>query len=232
VVPSCLNTFLFQVEKCKDNTDAACYCPNALFVKTVFNCIYAHGESDEIIQEAILYFQGICAPHVPENPEIVKPTVTSYITPTVTATVPVPVYTTITVSTTTVVPCTDDAGEIIESSSTTLIIDTTVEVPQVDFSTVPGNTDDVEIVPITSAKPVETPSGDVPVPTTTAGVPAESTPVAPPITSAAPVGPTGTGGVVVPTGPSSAFPPIVTAGSGRVTAGFGFAVAAAIIAAF
>lgn len=70
VVPKCLNTFLELKSKCKDNKDAACYCPNKEFVNTIFNCIYAHGENDNIISEAISFFQGLCGSYIPQNPAI------------------------------------------------------------------------------------------------------------------------------------------------------------------
>ncbi|KAG5970168.1 hypothetical protein E4U56_007968 [Claviceps arundinis] len=70
VVPRCLNTFLELKSKCKDNKDAACYCPNKDFVNVVFNCIYAHGENDNVISEAISFFQGMCGQYIPQNPAI------------------------------------------------------------------------------------------------------------------------------------------------------------------
>ncbi|KAG5989905.1 hypothetical protein E4U52_005130 [Claviceps spartinae] len=70
VVPRCLNTFLELKSKCKDNKDAACYCPNKDFVDVVFNCIYAHGENDNVISEAISFFQGMCGQYIPQNPAI------------------------------------------------------------------------------------------------------------------------------------------------------------------
>ncbi|KAG5959954.1 hypothetical protein E4U58_004808 [Claviceps cyperi] len=70
VVPRCLNTFLELKSKCKHNKDAACYCPNKDFVNSVFNCIYAHGESDNVVSEAISFFQGMCGQYIPQNPAI------------------------------------------------------------------------------------------------------------------------------------------------------------------
>ncbi|KAG5969865.1 hypothetical protein E4U58_001016 [Claviceps cyperi] len=70
VVPRCLNTFMELKSKCKDNKDAACYCPNKDFVNAVFHCIYAHGENDNVISEAISFFQGMCGQYIPQNPAI------------------------------------------------------------------------------------------------------------------------------------------------------------------
>lgn len=68
VVPRCLNTFLELKSGCKNNKDTACYCPNKEFINTIFSCIYAHGENDNIIAEAITFFQGICGAYIPVNP--------------------------------------------------------------------------------------------------------------------------------------------------------------------
>lgn len=234
VVPSCLNTFLFETG-CTDNSDAACYCPNALFVKNVYECIYAHGESESIISEAITFFQGICAPYVNTNPGIATG-VPTYVTSTAAPTV-VPVYTTITVDITTIVPCTDEAGSTIPSSSTTVIVDTTMTVPQIHFT---STTDDVAIVPAPTGVPLVTET-EVPIVSATAtktgsvgGSTSTAAPVnsAPTVTSApaVPIGTAvGTGGLVRPS-PSVISPPIVTAGSGRVNAGLGLAVAVVLSA--
>ncbi|KAJ8106263.1 hypothetical protein ONZ43_g7124 [Nemania bipapillata] len=108
VVPSCLNTWMFSVG-CKDNTDSSCYCPDNAFVNNIFACLAAHGESDEVISEAVSYFQGICAPFVPSNPGIATgaETYTTVLTVTPTS---IASYTTISVTATTVVPCTDSVG--------------------------------------------------------------------------------------------------------------------------
>ncbi|TLD22084.1 hypothetical protein PspLS_08203 [Pyricularia sp. CBS 133598] len=171
VVPKCLNTWIFQLG-CKDNTDSNCYCPDTAFVENVFQCFYAHGESDKVISEAVIYFQGICAPHIPQNPAIVTgPTITSYITvtapPTPIATNPAAI-TTISVDKTTVVPCTDDSGKPIPSSSSTVTINTTIVVPKLGFTTAPpapgvtgpaggaDNGGDIGLVPVTTAIPIVT----------------------------------------------------------------------------
>ncbi|KAK3388951.1 hypothetical protein B0T20DRAFT_89747 [Sordaria brevicollis] len=241
VVPSCLNTFLFETG-CTDNSDAECYCPNALFVKNVYECIYAHGESESIISEAITFFQGICAPYVITNPGIATG-VPTYVTTTAAPTSVAPVVTTITVDITTVVPCTDEAGSTIPSSSTTVIVDTTMTVPQIHFT---STTDDVAIVPAPTGIPLVTETEEAPVATETEEAPVVSatatetgsvpvsTSAAAPVNSApavtnapsVPIGtaPVGTGGIVRPT--SSVISPPIVAGSGRVNAGLGLAVAA------
>ncbi|KAH6628484.1 hypothetical protein F5144DRAFT_310068 [Chaetomium tenue] len=215
VVPSCLNTFLFNTG-CSDNTDTACYCPDATFVKNVYDCLYAHGETDSIIAEAVAYFQGICGKWVNENPAIATDaTVTTYITVTAQPTV-APVYTTVIVDVTTVVPCTDDAGEIIPSSSTTVTVSTSMTVPQIDFTT--GSSGGVEVVPITAVPAVTappTPSVDGPGVVITANGTAITVP-------------TGTGALV----PSSTSTHSVVVGAGgRVGASFGLAAAVAFAAA-
>ncbi|KAK4162482.1 hypothetical protein QBC43DRAFT_76379 [Cladorrhinum sp. PSN259] len=210
VVPSCLNTFMFSLG-CKDNTDTECYCPDAIFVKNIYDCLYAHGESDQIISEAVIFFQGICAPWVDKNPAVITaPTVTSYITVTAAPTI-APVYTTIVIDATTVEPCTDDAGEIIPGSSTTVIVATTVPVPQVGFTT--GTAGVVDIIPITAA-PVFNGGGG-----SNGGGAVITT--------------NGTT-ISVPTGTGSIRPTqsVVFAGSNRVGTSFGLAAGIALLAAF
>lgn len=70
VVPRCLNTFMYLKTQCKDNQDIACYCPNQEFVNAMFECIYAHGENDDIISQAAHFFQGICHSYLNVNPGI------------------------------------------------------------------------------------------------------------------------------------------------------------------
>ncbi|KAI0384511.1 hypothetical protein F5Y04DRAFT_248491 [Hypomontagnella monticulosa] len=227
VVPSCLNTWMFSVG-CKDNTDSACYCPDAAFTKNIFTCLYAYGESDEVISEAISYFQGICAPFVPTNPGIATgaETITSILTVTPTAP-PAAAVTTIEVATTVVVPCTNEAGETIPSSSSTVTVSMSLTVPGVIFTTVssgPSSTG-VVVVPGTysATVPAATPTPEAPV----------STPV-----GGAPLYPTGTGSLTfttsAPVGTGSVYPsstPIVTAGAARIGAGMGFLGFAAMVVA-
>ncbi|CAI4211030.1 unnamed protein product [Parascedosporium putredinis] len=146
VVPSCLNTWLFSVG-CADNTDTACFCPDAAFVKNIFTCIYAYGQTETIVSEAIVFFQGICGGHVPENPAIVTgvDSITSVITEAPKPTVPAG-YATVTVTVTTVVPCVTD-GVTISGSSITTVIEQTAEIPNVGFQT--NSNGNVNVVPTT-----------------------------------------------------------------------------------
>ncbi|KAK5656195.1 hypothetical protein OQA88_4955 [Cercophora sp. LCS_1] len=216
VVPACLNTFLFSVG-CADNTDSKCYCPDTLFVKNVFECIYAHGETDSIVSEAVVYFQGICGQFAPANPVIATgATVTKFITVTAPPTSVAPVYTTVIIDTTEVVPCTDDAGVVIPSSSSTVIVRATLPVPQVGFQTASGV---VGVIPITAPpQAIQTgfPGGP--------GAPGAPGVGGKPATTAF-TAPVGTGGLV----PTSR-PAIVTAGSGRVSAGLGLSFGMAVLA--
>lgn len=208
VVPSCLNTFLFQVD-CADNTDSACYCPNEIFVTSIFDCIFAHGETAEIVTEAVIYVQGLCAPYIPQNPGIATgATVTSYVTPTVTVT-PSAVYTTVSVDITTVVPCTNANGETISASSTTAVMQTTLTVPQIGFTTNSGGS--VGVIPVST---YSTPAATAPAVITAVTTPAPAASVPANTTKSSPTG-------------------VVTVnGGGRVGAGFGLGLAAlALVAA-
>ncbi|KAI2781342.1 hypothetical protein F4815DRAFT_467192 [Daldinia loculata] len=222
VVPSCLNTWMFSVG-CKDNTDSACYCPDASFVKNIFTCLYAYGESDEVISEAISYFQGICAPFVPSNPGIATgaDTITTILTATPAA--PPAAVTTIEVATTVVVPCTNEAGETIPSSSSTVTISTSLTVPGIVFSTAtngPSSTG-VVIVPGTyvTTVPVATPTAETPAstPAPTGAAPYPTIGGSSTLVTAAPSGT----GVVYPTSAPSSSSVIVTAGAAHVGAGMG-----------
>ncbi|KAJ4298628.1 hypothetical protein N0V88_003659 [Collariella sp. IMI 366227] len=223
VVPSCMNTFLFNVG-CDSNTDTECFCPDAIFVKNVYDCFFAHGQTDAIIAEAVAYFQGICGKWVNENPAIATgATVTSYIT--VTAAPTIGPVTTVVVDVTKVVPCTDDSGEVIPSSSTTVTISTSMTVPQVGFTT--GTTGGVDVIPVTSP-PAATSSGSGCVGAGcnggNGGSGSGTAPAVP--TTAKPVvsSPIGTGGLR----PTSS---IVFAGAGNVGTSLGLAAAAAAFVA-
>ncbi|KAF5020416.1 hypothetical protein F66182_7543 [Fusarium sp. NRRL 66182] len=205
VVPSCLNTFIDYLDDCKDNTDAACYCPSKDFVKNVFECLYAHAENDDIVAEAVSFFQGICAPYVEENPEVVTGAdkVTEHITVTGTTVVTTAHYTTVTLATTVV------------ESSTVKTIETEIVVPEVGFTSGPGGYGPVPAetapvnVPATETESPEAPGYEAP--------PAHET-----LITNKPVA--GTGGVPVPTSTPGSVP--VTAGAGRN----GMGMAAAILA--
>ncbi|TDZ31745.1 hypothetical protein C8035_v000871 [Colletotrichum spinosum] len=231
VVPQCLSSWIWS-SGCTDNSDSGCYCPDAAFVENVFNCIYAYGADDSIISKATEFFQGICAPHIPENPAIVTVPATLTTAITVTATKPAATnpaeYTTVTVDKTIVVPCVT-SGTTIPGSSTTAIIKTTIEVPHVSFATNSGSV----VVPVPApTKPVY--GANPPVQTVSDQAPGASAPVgggyAPyPTTPAAGVSkttPVGTGGVV----PSTTG--VVVAGAGKTTFGLGAVIAIAALAAF
>ncbi|KAI2466486.1 hypothetical protein F4781DRAFT_405685 [Annulohypoxylon bovei var. microspora] len=228
VVPSCLNTWMFSVG-CKDNTDAACYCPDAAFTKNIFTCMYAYGESDEVISEAISYFQGICAPFVSSNPGIATgaQTITSVLT--ATAAAPTGAVTTIEVATTVVVPCTNEAGETIPSSSSTVTVSTSLTVPGVVFTTItsgPSSTG-VAVVPGTyvATAPVAVPT----VATATATGSAVPYPIAGGSTTLVTAAPSGTG-AVYPSSSATASA-IVTAGAAHLGAGMGLIGFAGMIVA-
>ncbi|KAM5346994.1 hypothetical protein ACJ41O_009999 [Fusarium nematophilum] len=217
VVPSCLNTFLDYIEDCKDNTDAACYCPNKDFVDNVFECLYAHADNDDIVAEAVSFFQGICAPYAGENPGIATgaDSITEHITVTGTTIITSAHYTTVVVATTVTEPCVT-SGTTIEGSSTVRTISTEITVPEVGFTTGPSG------------------NGPIPPPTATATVPESGSselPQAPgageTLITSKPVA--GTGGVPVPTATAPGNVP-VTAGAARTGMGFAAALLAAAIA--
>ncbi|KAL8948049.1 MAG: hypothetical protein Q9222_005730 [Ikaeria aurantiellina] len=70
VLPSCMQTFINSTA-CKDNSDYNCYCQNADFTKAVQSCVSAWGADNNIIQAALSFLAGICAPHVSNNPGII-----------------------------------------------------------------------------------------------------------------------------------------------------------------
>jgi hypothetical protein len=71
-VPKCMNSWLqISAPDCRDNTDSSCYCVKPEFTKNVIDCISARCGSDDETSKALQYFIGICAEHVPENPQII-----------------------------------------------------------------------------------------------------------------------------------------------------------------
>lgn len=195
---------------CKDNTDSACYCPDSKFVNNIFACLYAHGESDEVISNAVSYFQGICAPFVPSNPGIVTgaETVTTALTVTPTS---IASYTTIQVIATTVVPCTDNVGVVIPSSSSTVVISTAMTVPQVVFTTISATgSDSSSVAVIPGTYPAFTP-------TPTAGGSSLPYPTSGAITTF-----TTSPSAGYPVSTPTTTPAIATAGASRMGAGLGF----------
>lgn len=216
IVPACISTWNFIVG-CVDNADAACYCPDATFVQNVYQCLYAYGDSDETVAEAIQYFQGICGSYAGNNPAVATgASLTTYLTATAT---PPASATTIVVHQTTVVPCTNSAGEVLPSSSSTVTVSTVLTVPQVALTTYTASeTTEVGVVPVTSypASAVET-----------AGAVSPS--------GAAPLYPTGSSagvsGVAQGTTalvPSASQTTVVTAGAGKTGASLGAAFLAVV----
>lgn len=139
VLPKCINTWV-EISKCKSNADADCFCKSNDLVEKIYQCLSAHGASDEEVDKAQNFFQGVCAPYVPENPAII----TDATTLTITASHPVQTapVTTIQLITTVTVPCVEtegpSQGATIPGSSTTKVISTAVTVPQVVFETITG----------------------------------------------------------------------------------------------
>ncbi|KAF5674951.1 circumsporozoite protein [Fusarium heterosporum] len=214
VVPSCLNTFIEYIEDCKDNTDAACYCPSKEFVDNVFQCVYAHAKDDDTIAEAVSFFQGICAPYANQNPVIATgaDAVTEHITVTGTTIITSAHYTTVTVATTITEPIVA-GGSTVEGSSTVKTIETEIVVPEVGFTSGPAGNGPV---------PAQTPA---PAPAQGTQAPGAPGYAAPPAGETLITGKpaVGTGGVPVPT----ATPGVpVTAGAARN----GMGIAAAILA--
>jgi len=194
---------------CGSNADASCYCPSSAFVCNVFECLSAHGATDDDIASAQSYFQGICAPHLSSNPAIL--TCASSVT-TTGAGVPTDVpVTTINVVTTIVVPC-SESGTVIPSSSTTSVLSTQLVVPQVVFQTVTGTSTAGAQLVVGTPTPAAVPAGAATYPaaaaTTIATVPISN-------------------GTAAPTSP-----PAFTGASTRTTTTFGTLLAALLFAVF
>lgn len=86
IVPACISTWNYIVG-CVDNSDTSCYCPDSTFVSNVYDCLYAYGESDEEVSEAVQYFQGLCGSYAQGNPAVATgATVTTYLTASVSST--------------------------------------------------------------------------------------------------------------------------------------------------
>lgn len=221
IVPACISTWNFVVG-CVDNGDASCYCPDANFVQNVYQCLYAYGDSDETVAEAIQYFQGICGSYAGNNPAVATgASLTTYLTATAT---PPASATTIVVHETTVVPCTNSAGEILPSSSSTVTVSTVLTVPQVALTTyTASSTTEVGVVPVTSyaTSAVETASPVSP----SVVAPGGEAPIYPTGSSA------GVSGVAQGTTalvPSASQTTVVTAGAGKTGASLGAAFLAVV----
>ncbi|KAK8141802.1 hypothetical protein G3M48_009879 [Beauveria asiatica] len=238
-VPRCLKMWLDEAKECKkDNTDAACYCKNGNFTKKVFDCLGAYSGDDQNVANAVNFFQGICAKHVGENPNIVTGAESIIITATPTAQ-PTGGVTTITVDTTITGPYVT-GGTTFTGSTTTQVISTQIPVPQVTFAppaekepaptgAQPGGGE----IP-TGAQPGggEVPTGAQPgggeVPTgVQPGGGEVPTGVQPPAT---PVGPGLSTGTGVPIVPSGTAPPTIN-GAGKAQAGLLGVVAMVLVAA-
>ncbi|RMJ08721.1 hypothetical protein BHE90_012185 [Fusarium euwallaceae] len=218
VVPSCLNTFIQYLENCEDNTDAACYCPDKSFVDNVFQCLYAHADNDDIVAEAVSFFQGICAPYAEQNPIIATgaDSVTEHITVTGTTIITSAHYTTVVVATTVTEPCVSQ-GTTIEGSSTVRTIETEIVVPEVGFTSGPAGNGPVPAAPtVPATAPVTAPEAGA------TGSNPEAPAAGETLITNKPVA--GTGGVPVPTSAPGDVP--VTAGAARN----GMGIAAAILA--
>lgn len=220
IVPACISTWNFVVG-CVDNADASCYCPDANFVQNVYQCLYAYGDSDETVAEAIQYFQGICGSYAGNNPAVATgASLTTYLTATAT---PPASATTIVVHETTVVPCTNSAGEVLPSSSSTVTVSTVITVPQVALTTYTASTGaEVGVVPVTSypASAVETAS-----PVSPSGGAGGEAPLYPTGSSPSASGVAqGTTALV----PSASQTTVVTAGAGKTGASLGAAFLAVV----
>lgn len=218
IVPACISTWNFVVG-CVDNADSSCYCPDANFVQNVYQCLYAYGDSDETVAEAIQYFQGICGSYAGNNPAVATgASLTTYLTATAT---PPASATTIVVHQTTVVPCTNSAGEILPSSSSTVTVSTTLTVPQVALTTYTDSaTTEVGVVPVTSYPAVETAAPVSP----SGGAPSEVAPY--PTGSSAGVSGVAQGTTALV--PSASQTTVVTAGAGKTGASLSAAFLAVV----
>ncbi|KAG9258623.1 uncharacterized protein F5Z01DRAFT_643766 [Emericellopsis atlantica] len=231
VVPKCMNTFLHKVKDCKDNLDAACFCPDKDFVEETYQCLYAHGETDDIVSEAVQFFQGFCAPYIPKNPAIVTgpDAITSCITVTGTPTVTSIPYTTIVVETTVTEPCVSE-GVTITSSSTVRTISTEITVPEVEVPTItrgPTASNQLPVATETGAVPQVPETGAPQVPETGAPqVPAEPTGIYSTLLTTKPIA--GTGGLPIPS-PSSDVP--IPGAASNVRAGMGLGLVVMAVAA-
>ncbi|CAG8974550.1 hypothetical protein HYALB_00005823 [Hymenoscyphus albidus] len=240
VLPKCMNTWNFIVG-CVDNTEASCYCPDRDFVNNVYGCLQAHGADAAIIDNAAKYFQGICAPHIPQNPAIVigappappapesPAPVLSNPGPITTQPPSVPV-TTIDIVSTITVPCIETTGPLagypIPSLTTTTLLSTVLTVPQVVFITLPPPTATGGNPGATAPAPVPVLVVGTPAP---APIPATTTnPIIAP--SSIPTGVSGNNGTVKPSAAPSAS---LTANSGSsMGAAISSVFGAALLAVF
>ncbi|USP73736.1 hypothetical protein yc1106_01010 [Curvularia clavata] len=195
-VPKCMNSWLqISAPGCKDNTDSKCYCVKPEFTKNVIDCLTARCGNDDETRKALQYFIGICAEHIPQNPQIVGDC-PSYIplnptpaAPTGGASVPVPASSAPAAAESSYVAVPPGGGA---SAPPTITIPvpappaeqtpcttitygtTTLTVPQVHFTTSPNTpgatpTQPVALVPGTA--PAETPAATTTAPAGGVGAP-------------------------------------------------------------
>lgn len=147
ILPQCLNTWVPLSTDCTSNAAADCYCPSETLVCSVYECLYAHGATDSEIASAQTYFKGLCVNQIGSNPAVLSCSSSVSGPSTYAATGPV---TTVTVSSTVVVPC-SESGTVIPSSYSTTVVTTSVVVPQVVLTTLPGPASTVALVTGTPA---------------------------------------------------------------------------------
>ncbi|KHN98706.1 adhesin protein Mad1 [Metarhizium album ARSEF 1941] len=209
LVPKCLTTVNALKGKCKSNEDTSCFCPDKDFISEVYKCVYAYGDNGNVVHDSVDLLQGICKPHISENPAIATGanTITQILPPTGTPHISQVPYTTVVVATT------------VTESSSTQTISTEVTIPNIVLPTATGD----------AGAPNQAPPAGAPnqAPATSAAAPAGGN--LPPVTGEnSPSIPTGTGGLVS-SEPTGAVP--VTAGAGRVGAGLGMMLAVGAFAA-
>ena len=232
VLPKCLNTWI-TLTTCANNAQSDCYCKDSTFTKNVQDCVSSWTQDSSVIQAALSYLAGICAPHVSENPGIIThvpktiplipipfatPTSPSasgdVVTTPLNSSTPTPApVTVISIVQTVTVPCTFatgiSAGQPVPLSFTNSVLSTVVTVPKVQFAT---------------QKPAEGAPGSPEIVLAAGGpapVPAVPTVTSPPGPYGLRHGTTFATGVLPsgPTPPASSSPAPFTGGVGRVAGG-------------
>ncbi|KJZ75724.1 hypothetical protein HIM_04881 [Hirsutella minnesotensis 3608] len=222
MLPSCINTFLDSFgKKCKNNLDVNCYCSDPKFTQALYNCFYANRNTDDDFVKAQMFFQGMCARSIPQNPNIATggQTITSIITVTGTPRYEPSDYTTVMVPATQVM------------SSQTIVVTSTLAVPQVVLPAkgpgAPTPVPETQKGPLPPSEAGSPPGGGNPGTGGESG--GEGSNNSGPASPAQPVLGTGTEGLAMPTG-AQGMP--VTAGANRVGASFaaGLVLMAAVLA--
>ena len=167
VLPSCLNTWMWETGCSGDNTDTSCFCKDASFITHVMGCISSWAGSDEDTSAAASYLMGICAPYVPQNPAIIT-ACPSTVAPAASST-PVSTFTpapsTITLYSTAEVTVTSCAESVTDcpAGSTTLVtssyaVSTSVVVPVAPGpGTTPSSSEVAAVTPPASSTAATTP---------------------------------------------------------------------------